>query len=90
MMLKAAKGLEFPVVAIAGFLGANSYAANDSNETGGLDADRQGEREEALARDRRSLYVGMTRAMRALLVVVPTNTRIPLLLNFDPAYWNKA
>jgi superfamily I DNA/RNA helicase/mRNA-degrading endonuclease RelE of RelBE toxin-antitoxin system len=90
MLLRSAKGLEFPIVAIAGFLGADSYTAGDSNDTDGQDADRQRERDEALARDRRSIYVGMTRAMRALLVLVPDNTRFPLLTGFNPVYWDVA
>ncbi len=92
MMLKSAKGLEFPIVAIAGFLGASSSTgdtASGSNATGGEDADQQKEREEALACDRRGIYVGMTRAMRALLVIVPANTPLPLLTGFDPTYWDR-
>ena len=88
MLLRSAKGLEFPIVAIAGFLGVDSYMANDNHDIGGQDSDRQRERDEDLARDRRSVYVGMTRAMRALLVVIPKNTRFPLLNGFDPIYWD--
>ena len=90
MMLKTAKGLEFPIVAIAGFLEISAYMASDAHDAGAQDADRQQEREEALARDRRSIYVGMTRAMRALLVIVPANTRFPLLTGFDRTYWDLA
>ena len=98
MMLKSAKGLEFPIVAIAGFLGGQGPAqslrgtgdtASGGNVTGEEDADQQQEREEALACDRRGIYVGMTRAMRALLVIVPANTPLPLLTGFDPAYWDR-
>jgi superfamily I DNA/RNA helicase/mRNA-degrading endonuclease RelE of RelBE toxin-antitoxin system len=92
MMLKSAKGLEFPIVAIAGFLGIRSSTgdtASSSIATGGEDADWQKEREEALACDRRGVYVGMTRAMRALLVIVPANIPLPLLTGFDPAYWDR-
>ena len=46
------------------------------------------EREEELARERRTIFVGMTRAMRALLVVVPAQTKSPLLQGFDTTYWN--
>ena len=78
--LNSAKGLEFPIVALAGF--ANSRYAN-------LTLDLEGEKlEEELARLRRTIFVGMTRAMRALLVIVPANTSSPLLQGFDPTYWN--
>ncbi len=79
LTLKSAKGLEFPVVALAGF--PAKYPP--------LRADMPSEqREEVLARERRTLFVGMTRAMRALLVVVPEETSSTLLSGFDPAYWN--
>ncbi len=78
--LKAAKGLEFPIVAIAGFLetpyptipkGTPPEAAT-----------------EILVRERRTLYVAMTRAMRALLVLVPAKKPSLLLQSFDPQLWN--
>lgn len=78
--LKAAKGLEFPIVAIAGFL----QAAYPLIPRGILTA----EVTEILNRERRTLFVGMTRAMRALLVVVPTSTHSSLLQNFDSNLWN--
>jgi len=37
---------------------------------------------------RRTLFVGMTRAMRALLVIVPAGTASPLLSGFDARYWH--
>jgi ATP-dependent exoDNAse (exonuclease V) beta subunit len=67
---------------------SNYYTASDGNGT--EDTDRQEERDETLARHCRNIYVGMTRAMRALLVVVPTNTTLPLLIGFDPVYWDIA
>jgi superfamily I DNA/RNA helicase len=80
--LKSAKGLEFPVVALAGFVGWNgepkSYKGTAEEE------------EENLRRERRSMFVGMTRAMRALLVVVPARTENPLLKGFTPDSWNVA
>src|SRR5262249_22691684 len=77
--IKSAKGLEFPVVALAGF--PPTYPA--------LHTDMSAEqREEVLARERRALFVGMTRATRALLVVVPESTRSALLIGFDPVLWN--
>ncbi len=77
--LQSSKGLEFPVVALAGF--TQSRASGDS-------ADDADEREEASARERRLLFVGMTRAMRALLVLAPARYDNPLFTGFDPKWWN--
>ena len=86
--LKAAKGLEFPIVAIAGFFdGVYPYIPKGTSEL---------EIQEVLARERRTLFVAMTRAMRALLIVVPAaqpNVKpkrqlSPLLQAFDPKFWN--
>lgn len=80
LTLNSAKGLEFPIVALAGFSGSRyahfSLAVFDQ------------EQEEEVARSRRIIFVGMTRAMRALLVIVPARTSSPLLTGFDPTYWN--
>lgn len=77
--LKSAKGLEFPVVAVAGFLhGKWPIVAPDATPEA---------RDEALALERRSLFVAMTRAMRALLVVVPEGADDPLS-GFAPGLWN--
>jgi len=78
--LKAAKGLEFPIVAIAGFLDSPFSAVTKklSDE----------EIAEMLARERRTLFVGMTRAMRALMVLVPAHQPGSLLQDFDPQFWN--
>jgi len=78
--LKSAKGLEFPIVAIAGFLDSIYPAVIK-----GTPADAVAE---ILARERRTLFVGMTRAMRALLMVIPANNTSPLLDNFNPTFWN--
>jgi superfamily I DNA/RNA helicase/mRNA-degrading endonuclease RelE of RelBE toxin-antitoxin system len=78
--LKSAKGLEFPVVAVAGFVeGAVPGIPRNASEE---------ELEEALRRERRTVYVAMTRAMRALLVITPAERPSSLLTGFDPAYWN--
>ncbi|BCL80112.1 DNA helicase [Ktedonobacteria bacterium brp13] len=78
--LKSSKGLEFPIVALAGFTSSNYPAipAEASTE----------EADETLTRERRTLFVGMTRAMRALLVVIPHEASSPLLQGFDATYWN--
>jgi len=81
LTLNSSKGLEFPIVVLSGFINSGGYAnlpTNVSNE----------EREEFLAIDRRTLFVGMTRAMRALLITVPEQTKSSLLIGFDATYWN--
>ena len=80
MTFKSSKGLEFPIVALAGF--------TPHNYPGGPDEATPEERDEILARERRTMYVGMTRAMRALLVVIPVGITTPLLHGFDPNLWN--
>ncbi len=80
LTLNAAKGLEFPIVALAGFV-ANPYPIVPRDAS-------PDERDEALARERRTLFVGMTRAMRALLLVVPSDVKTPLLQGFNTTYWN--
>jgi superfamily I DNA/RNA helicase/mRNA-degrading endonuclease RelE of RelBE toxin-antitoxin system len=79
--LQSAKGLEFPVVAVAGFIGGLP-------QLGGKGAEAE-ETEEALARQRRTMFVAMTRAMRALLVLAPDKPS-PLFDGFDPLLWNLA
>ena len=80
LTLKAAKGLEFPIVAIAGFIGSRfPYMPKDTPEEAA---------QEILTRERRTLFVGMTRAMRALLVVVPEKKPSVLLQGFDESFWN--
>ena len=68
LTLNSSKGLEFPVVALAGFIHSRFAMVPE----GELDEEQQ----EAAARDRRLMFVGMTRAMRALLVVVPAENQI--------------
>ena len=75
--LNSAKGLEFPIVALAGFAGSHyDNLAHDLVDE---------KLEEELARLRRTIFVGMTRAMRALLVIVPAHTSSPLLQGFRGA-----
>jgi superfamily I DNA/RNA helicase len=76
--LKSAKGLEFPIVAIAGFREAQAASRE-------YDAD---EREERAGYDRRALFVAMTRAMRALLIVIPPGASVPNLRGFDDSLWD--
>lgn len=44
--------------------------------------------DELHAREQRTLFVGMTRAMRALLVIILHKASTPLLQGFDDTYWN--
>ncbi|MEZ4624431.1 MAG: hypothetical protein R2843_06480 [Thermomicrobiales bacterium] len=46
------------------------------------------ERLEYEHRERRALYVAMTRAMRGLLVLLPEDTASPLFTGFAEPYWN--
>jgi len=81
LTLNSAKGLEFPIVALSGFINSGWYGNGPANV--GTE-----EQEEFLAMDRRTMFVGMTRAMRALLITVPAQTQSPLLQGFDETYWN--
>src|SRR6266581_1130 len=81
LTLNSAKGLEFPIVVLSGFINSGWYGNGPAN----VGAE---EREEFLATDRRTMFVGMTRAMRALLITVPAQTQSPLLQGFDGTYWN--
>jgi superfamily I DNA/RNA helicase len=80
LTLKSAKGLEFPSVAIAGMVN-NDYLYSEAN---GQDTMQ----EELLLRERRTLYVAMTRAMRVLLVIVPAHEPSVLLQGFNNQVWN--
>jgi superfamily I DNA/RNA helicase len=77
--LRAAKGLEFPIVAVAGLWPPYPFFPTNASH---------GEREERSRLERRTLYVGMTRAMRALLVIVPESSASTILDGFDGAFWN--
>lgn len=81
LTIHSAKGMEFPVVALAGFVETGyPFLPGTANATVRLGA---------LRRERRLIYVGMTRAMRALLVLVPrTSTGNPLFTGFAAPQWN--
>lgn len=78
--LRAAKGLEFPVVAVAGFIGS-TYP----DLPPGVDDDAH---IDLLVRERRTIFVAATRAMRSLLVITPTGDDALLFDGFDPKLWN--
>lgn len=77
--LRSAKGLEFPVVVLAGFENPYPYLRPNTDDA---------EKEERMAQERRTLFVGMTRAMRALLVSIHPDVRSDLLGDFQPELWN--
>jgi superfamily I DNA/RNA helicase len=79
--LKSAKGLEFPFVGIAGFEPPYPYVKPGMPEE---------EVQERVTQERRTLFVAMTRAMRALMLVKSASLDSALLANFDPALWNVA
>jgi len=78
--LRAAKGLEFPVVAVAGFIDGRypDYPDNIDEDT----------KVDWMIRERRTLFVAQTRAMRALCVVAPRHNDSMLFDGFDPQLWN--
>ena len=69
------------IVALAGFINSCWYGNVPVHMA-------QEEEKEFLAIDQRTIFVGMTRAMRALLMTVPAQTNSPLLQGFDATYWN--
>ncbi|MEZ4563755.1 MAG: UvrD-helicase domain-containing protein [Thermomicrobiales bacterium] len=77
--LKSAKGLEFPVVVLAGlsprFPGPYPVNATDDQI------------QEIQLREQRTLYVGMTRAMESLLVLAPRNAMTLTAAAFDSTFW---
>lgn len=80
LTLHSAKGLEFPTVVLAGL------------EQGVLprsfpDADEETRQEEEQVY-RRLVYVGMTRAMRGLMVIHPQTRPSPFVAELDTACWN--
>ncbi len=78
--LYSAKGLEFPIVVVAG-LRDGTYPVPDDFD----DPDLFGER---IRHERRLLYVGLTRAMRGLMLVVPDGCRHEALLALNTEEWH--
>jgi superfamily I DNA/RNA helicase len=78
--MHSAKGLEFPIVAVAG-LGASYPSPAPSGAT-------EDQIEEAQQLGRRALYVAMTRAMDRLLVVVPEKHQALSSTMFDSTFWD--
>ena len=80
--LHAAKGLEFPLVAVA-----HVEAGRLPRGTEGMDAEEQAAYEEA---QRRLFYVGCTRAMRRLLVTYDRALPSPFLAGLSGERWEIA
>ena len=76
----SAKGLEFPIVVVAGFYEGTYPVENDFD-----DADLFGER---MRHERRLLYVALTRAMRGLMLLVPKDCRHQALQEIDVTRWH--
>jgi len=79
MTLHSSKGLEFPVVVVCGLNPGRFLfkANNESPET----------HEEKLRQERRLLYVGMTRAMRGLMLLHNDECEHEAILGLDPGNW---
>ena len=79
MTLYSAKGLEFPIVVVAGLWPGSwpDRARFDSN----------GAYEEELSAHRRLLYVGLSRAMRGLVLLQASDCSDPVLESLQPEHW---
>jgi len=80
LTLHAAKGLEFPVVIVAG-LASSSWPVPEDFDEPDLFAERA-------RHERRLLYVGLTRAMRGLMLLVPQGCRHPAVVDLDLNHWH--
>jgi len=80
LTLHSAKGLEFPIVIVAGLESGNWSVPEDFDEPA-LFAERA-------RHDRRLLYVGLTRAMRGLMLLVPQGCRHPAVVDLNLNYWH--
>ena len=79
LTLASSKGLEFPIVCITS-LGGNIFPRLTDDED-------RGEAEELVKVARRELYVGMTRAMRGLMVLFPEDSPSLLIKELHEPYW---
>ncbi|MEZ4436264.1 MAG: 3'-5' exonuclease [bacterium] len=80
LTLHAAKGLEFPIVVVAG-LDADGWPVPEDFDDPGLYTERA-------RQERRLLYVGLTRAMRGLMLLVPDGCQHPALGDIDLTRWH--
>jgi superfamily I DNA/RNA helicase/mRNA-degrading endonuclease RelE of RelBE toxin-antitoxin system len=75
----SAKGLEFPVVALAGLLSESPFRPKNGAAE---------ENDEAMRIARRILYVAMTRSMHTLLALIPAEEVSPLFDGLNGRYWH--
>jgi superfamily I DNA/RNA helicase len=80
LTLHSAKGLEFPVVVVCGFEPGAYPVATDHDDPAVY--------QERLRHERRLLYVGMSRAMRGLMVIVQADCQHEALLGLPPENWH--
>lgn len=80
LTLHAAKGLEFPIVVIAG-LDTGAWPVPEDFEESDLYSERA-------RHERRLLYVGLTRAMRGLMLLVPRACRHPAFQDLNLTHWH--
>jgi superfamily I DNA/RNA helicase len=80
MTIHSAKGLEFPMVCVAGVkageLPSTARKAQDEDD-----------RAEHLRQERRLFYVAMTRAMRRLMITFPGAEPSPFIADLDTDLW---
>ncbi|MEI7672917.1 MAG: 3'-5' exonuclease, partial [Deltaproteobacteria bacterium] len=77
--MHSAKGLEFPIVVLAGFA-AGTYKQPENSDVPDL-------YKEWLTNERKLLYVGMTRAMRGLMVVTTESCQHEVLMALSSENW---
>jgi len=80
LTLHSAKGLEFPIVIIAG-LDSGTWPVPEDFDEPDLFAERA-------RNERRVLYVGLTRAMRGLMLLIPQGCRHPAVVDLDVDQWH--
>jgi superfamily I DNA/RNA helicase/mRNA-degrading endonuclease RelE of RelBE toxin-antitoxin system len=80
LTLHSAKGLEFPIVVVCGFDPGTYPVAEEFDDPAVY--------QERLRHERRLLYVGMSRAMRGLMVAVQADCRHEALLGLPPEHWH--
>ncbi len=80
LTLHSAKGLEFPVVVVGGF-GPGTYPV-------AADFDDPAVYQERMRHERRLLYVGMSRAMRGLMVIACSGCEHEALVGLKAENWH--
>ena len=80
LTLHSAKGLEFPIVVVAG-LETGAWPVPEDFDEPDLFAERS-------RHERRLLYVALTRAMRGLMLLAPAGCRHPALRDLQTTHWH--